>query len=746
MKRWTIVTLVPAVIAMTAGTLFEKLHGPAFALTHIYASPWFMAMPALLLVLGLVVVVRSRLYRRWAAFGIHLAFAFIIVGILLTTFTAQSGRVTLSTDSPAAEFRATDNGRSTDGTLPFEVRLRDFQTICYPGTHAPQDYVSRIAFLDPDGTATQAQVSLNHIARHRGHRFYQTGCHPDGSVTLTVTHDPWGIACTYAGYALLLLSLLGFFLDPRSRFRQLLRQPAVKGAMFLLLLLPGVATMAKGEAAPLPRTLPKAQAERLGNLYVLYNDRVCPLHTLAADFTTKLYGQPSYRGLTPEQVLAGWMFYYSDWSQEPMFKIKGAAVRAALGIGGKYASLNDFVSPQGEYRLKWSIDSLPFADPLRAKFLAADEKYNLIAMLYGGQLLKLFPLVDSTGVLHWYSQSDDLPLAVSADEYTFIRKHLSYCQELVVFGRYDELDTVLAKIRTYQERKAGELLPSAARFGAERIVNGLNFSRLLAMLFITLGLVCFAYTLVRMAQGRSLHRGVHCLVVLLLAVLSAYLLLLFLLRWFVSGHVPMSNGYETMLFLSLCISVTALLVQRRQMLALPCGLLLVGFTLLVAMIGGGNPSVTQLMPVLNSPLLCIHVAVIMVAYALLAFAMLNGVGALVLYAVARHRSSYATDTIVCRLQRLSLLLLYPAVFSLAIGIFIGAVWANVSWGTYWSWDPKEVWALITLLVYAAPLHGRSLSWLGRPLAFHLYMVLAFLTVLITYFGVNLLLGGLHSYA
>ncbi|MBR1792147.1 MAG: cytochrome c biogenesis protein CcsA [Bacteroidales bacterium] len=748
--RWTIILLVFAIIAMVAGTLLEKLHGSAFALTHVYRSPWFMALLALILVLGVIVLVRQRLYRRPPTAGIHFAFALIIVGILLTTFTAQSGRVTLSSDSPSSSFQATDNGRSKDGTFPFEVRLRDFRIVYYPGTHAPQDFVSDISFVDADGTVCDAQVSMNHIARHQGYRFYQSGFDDEGNVFLTVAHDPWGIACSYAGYIILLLSFVGFFFDSHSNFRQLLRQPVAKGAMLFCLLLTGSATMANGGDAALPRTLPKAQAERLGGLYVLYNDRVCPLQTLATEFTTKLYGKSSYRGLTAEQVLAGWIFYYSDWSDEPMFKIKGPAVRSALGIEGRYASLNDFVSPRGEYRLQKPIDSLSFSDPLRAKFLAADEKYNLIAMLYGGQLLKLFPLTDSTGDLHWYSQSDPLPLSLPTDEYTFIRKHLSYCQELVVFGRFEQLDTVFSKIRAYQERKASDYLPSVTRFSAERLVNRMNFSRVLAMLFITLGLICFAYTLVRMAQGRDLHRGVRLVSVLLLILLAAYLLVLFILRWYVSTHVPMSNGYETMLFLSLCVAVVALVMQRRQVLALPCGLLLVGFTLLVAMMGGSNPSVTQLMPVLNSPLLCLHVAIIMLAYALLSFAMLNGVGALILDASSRRTADEASllspDNPVSRLQRISQIILYPAVFCLAIGIFIGAVWANVSWGTYWSWDPKEVWALITLLVYAAPLHARSLPWLRRPRTFHIYMVVAFLSVLFTYFGVNFLLGGLHSYA
>ncbi|MBQ9546053.1 MAG: cytochrome c biogenesis protein CcsA [Bacteroidales bacterium] len=740
MKRWSVFLIVLAVIIMMAGTLLEKVHGSAFALTHIYRTPWFILLLVAIASVGMVVVIRQKLYRRLATMGIHLAFALIVAGMVLTTLTAKSGRLTLTENESTSVFEATDDGRSCNGTLPFGVRLKNFDVVYYPGTHAPQDFVSHISFVDADGSETEAQVSMNKIARHRGYRFYQAGYDNNGHDFLTVAHDPWGIPVTYAGYLLLALSFVGFFFDRQSHFRQLLRTPIAKAVIVAVCL--SSAFSAVHASTPMPRTLPADQAETMGRLYVLHNDRVCPLQTLAIDFTTKLYGKATYRGLSAEQVLSGWIFYYNDWSNEPMFKIKGNAVRQALGIDGRYASLNDFVAHGSTYKLQAPIDSLSFSDPLRAKFLAADEKYNLIAMLYGGQLLKLFPIADSNGTTHWYSQSDNLPLSVSDDEYLFVKKSLAYCQELVAFGRYDQLDTMFVKICAYQRQRAEKTLPSDSRIAAERLINSLNYSRLLAMFFITIGLVFFVYTLVRMARGRELHRGVRLAALVLLFLLAVYLCVLFVLRWVVSGHIPLANGYETMLFLSLCVALMAMALQRRQSLSLPAGLLLVGFTLLVAMIGGSNPSLTQLMPVLNSPLLCIHVAVIMLAYSLLSFAMLDGVAALIIGRFSPNQQTALQQS----LMRISQILLYPAVFLLAIGIFIGAVWANVSWGTYWSWDPKEVWALITLLVYALPLHARSFAWLKNPKLFHIYMVAAFLTVLITYFGVNLLLGGQHSYA
>lgn len=203
----------------------------------------------------------------------------------------------------------------------------------------------------------------------------------------------------------------------------------------------------------------------------------------------------------------------------------------------------------------------------------------------------------------------------------------------------------------------------------------------------------------------------------------------------------MTNGYETMQFMSLCVVVITIVMQRRFVLIVPFGLLLAGLTMMVSMFGESNPQITNLMPVLASPLLSVHVCTIMIAYSLVAFTMFNGVTAIVVNATARNAKAK-----VEALADISRLLLYPALFFLTVGIFVGAIWANQSWGRYWGWDPKEVWALITMLIYAVPMHSKSLPAFRRPMTLHIYLAAAFLAVLMTYFGVNFLLGGMHSYA
>lgn len=202
----------------------------------------------------------------------------------------------------------------------------------------------------------------------------------------------------------------------------------------------------------------------------------------------------------------------------------------------------------------------------------------------------------------------------------------------------------------------------------------------------------------------------------------------------------MANGYETMLLLAWFVQLLTLIVCLKNKLVLTFGFLLAGFFLLVAHLGQLDPQITPLMPVLASPLLSVHVSIIMMSFALLSLTFICGLTALI------SRLFGADDEALMALRRLSLLFLYPALTTLGIGIFIGAIWANVSWGQYWSWDPKEVWALITFMTYGIVVHTHTLPLFRRPLPYHWFVTLAFLTILMTYFGVNFFLGGMHSYA
>ena len=260
------------------------------------------------------------------------------------------------------------------------------------------------------------------------------------------------------------------------------------------------------------------------------------------------------------------------------------------------------------------------------------------------------------------------------------------------------------------------------------------------MACICIGLICFIYYCHCMASQKRTSRKAIIILNILLWIVFTYLSAAICLRGYVSNHLPLSNGFETMQFMAWCTLLLTFLLQRKFAMLLPFGFLLCGLTLMVSMLGESNPQITQLMPVLQSPLLSIHVVVIMIAYSLLAFIMLNGVTAVIL-----HQSQKGCKEQIERLQIISQIILYPAIFLLAIGIFIGAVWANVSWGRYWGWDPKETWALITMVIYAIVTHLHLIKRCNSLWLFNVTSVIAFSSVLMTFFGVNYFLSGMHSY-
>ena len=694
--------LILALIAsMAAGTVVEMRHGNDYALSHVYGSWWFVALWALLALGIIVMMITRKSWKRPVVCALHTSILVILLGALLTMTTGQHGEMTLKPSIATNQFTIEKHGSSRTETLPFSLTLDRFEVETYPGTHTPMDFVSYLQIHD-GGTTTDAKISMNNILKYRHYRFYQSDYDEEGNSVLSVAHDPWGVGVTYTGYILLFIALIGMFFEKNGQFRTLLRKASAPAAVLFALFLTVGASL-PASAANKPRTLSKESADKMGQMYVMYKGRVCPLQTLAKDFTTKLYGNAHYRGYTPEQVFSGWLFYTSDWQNEPI--------------------------PRIERDLK------------RGKQREAEEKRQIINMVLNSQLLKIYPHADSSQQVTWYSQNDQLPLEIPDDEYLFIRKQMSLCKEYVVLGDFAALNELFEKTKIYQEKYSlGQVQPKV-QYRAERLYNRLSVGRWLAMVTITLGLICFAAALVCLGKSRKLYKPVRTVAVVWMSLLCVFLALVFILRWIAGGHVPMAGSFDSMNLLALNICIITLIMMQKYEMALPAGLLMTGIVLLVQMMGGSNPPITHLMPVLSSPLLSLHVTVIMIAYALLFFIMLNGISALIV------RVTQPTNTqFLERLRNISMIMLYPAVALLAAGIFIGAVWANISWGNYWSWDPKEVWALITLLVYIAPLHSTLWKSFQKPLFFHLYCILAFLSVLITYFGVNMLLGGMHSYA
>mgnify|MGYP002449461103 CR=1 FL=1 len=745
LKRTAFSLLGILLLILTIATILEKIYGMDFVNEYIYSSVPFVILWGVTAITSLLYIIKSKLHRQPVIFLLHLSLLFILAGAFTTWIYGEQGTMRVRQGEQQTSF--TDS-KGISHQLPFSITLNQFEIIYYKGTLAPMDFISHISVADKDcHRQIQGKVSMNHIFSYQHYRFYQSGYSEDneGSV-FSVSHDPYGIGITYAGYTLLLLSTVFFFFSPQSRFRQLLKSPLLHRSLTVILLLFAFSlnsNFLKANSTS-PKVLPREVAEHFGDLYILYNNRICPLQTFARDFTVKLYGSSSYKGLTPEEVLTGWLFYYDSWKNEPIIRIKSTEARKLLEIEGNYARLKDYISTINEYKLEKMMNHIRSGEQVTDKrgIEEADEKFNIINLVCTGAMMKIFPCRNIAGkTLEWYSQSDQLPQDMDNDKWVFIRKSMSYVNEMIVMKKYNDACLLLEKIKKYQQKECDGLLPADNKFKAEKIYNQFDYSKSVAMACICIGLICFIYYCHCMASQKRTSRKAIIILNILLWIVFTYLSAAICLRGYVSNHLPLSNGFETMQFMAWCTLLLTFLLQRKFAMLLPFGFLLCGLTLMVSMLGESNPQITQLMPVLQSPLLSIHVVVIMIAYSLLAFIMLNGVTAVIL-----HQSQKECKEQIERLQIISQIILYPAIFLLAIGIFIGAVWANVSWGRYWGWDPKEVWALITMLVYALALHPRSLPWFHRTMFFHVFCITAFITVLITYFGVNFLLGGMHSYA
>lgn len=745
LKRTAFSLLGILLLILTIATILEKIYGTDFVNEYIYSSVPFVILWGVTAITSLLYIIKSKLHRQPVIFLLHLSLLFILAGAFTTWIYGEQGTMRVRQGEQQTSF--TDS-KGISHQLPFSITLNQFEIIYYKGTLAPMDFISHISVADKDcHRQIQGKVSMNHTFSYQHYRFYQSGYSEDneGSV-FSVSHDPYGIGITYAGYTLLLLSTVFFFFSPQSRFRQLLKSPLLHRSLTVILLLFAFSlnsNFLKANSTS-PKVLPREVAEHFGDLYILYNNRICPLQTFARDFTVKLYGSSSYKGLTPEEVLTGWLFYYDSWKNEPIIRIKSNEARKLLEIEGNYARLKDYISTINEYKLEKMMNHIRSGEQVTDKrgIEEADEKFNIINLVCTGAMMKIFPCRNIAGkTLEWYSQSDQLPQDMDNDKWVFIRKSMSYVNEMIVMKKYNDACLLLEKIKKYQQKECDGLLPADNKFKAEKIYNQFDYSKSVAMACICIGLICFIYYCHCMASQKRTSRKAIIILNILLWIVFTYLSAAICLRGYVSNHLPLSNGFETMQFMAWCTLLLTFLLQRKFAMLLPFGFLLCGLTLMVSMLGESNPQITQLMPVLQSPLLSIHVVVIMIAYSLLAFIMLNGVTAVIL-----HQSQKECKEQIERLQIISQIILYPAIFLLAIGIFIGAVWANVSWGRYWGWDPKEVWALITMLVYALALHPRSLPWFHRTMFFHVFCITAFITVLITYFGVNFLLGGMHSYA
>ena len=658
------------VIVMAIATIVEKIHGTTFVSTKIYSTWWFSAIWGILAIASIARIITSGMQKTLTVLTLHISFAVILAGALTTHLTSKKGYLHLRCGETARLYtEQSSNGDMRTATLPFSVKLNDFNIKNYEGTTTHSDYASHLTFSTDEGS-TNETVSMNNIAVVEGYRFYQTSFDRDmkGSI-LTVTYDPYGTGITYIGYGLLIVSAILLLVLRTPRIKQLYRQ--LNGSRVLAigcLVLMTASTFAKTPV------MAREDAEKAERKLIVYNGRVCPLNTLAHDFCLKITGKTSYKGLSAEQLLLSLPMAPEEWSEKQLLKIKNKTLKERLGINSDLARIKDFYENDGRYKLD---------------------------ILLNEQMNKAEDDQDKKLVRSIYDVDEQISLVNAA-----------------VTGKL---------IEPYK----GNNPPSETRISAEILYNQLPLTVVGAFMILTGILIIVIAEIIR-KKGFAVKLGI-------LLIISAFQLAVFILRWYISGNIPLSNGYETMAFVSLSTSLltlSAIWMLRKQTFVCNTvtigGLMIAGLTLLVAHLSEMSPQITSLMPVLHSPWLTTHVSLIMISYSLFAF-----------MAVIAGVDLVKKDA---RLDALNRLMLYPAEIFLTIGIFLGAIWANQSWGTYWSWDPKEVWALISMLIYCIPLHVGSLPLMRKEKVHDIYLIIAFLSILMTYFGVNYLLGGMHSYA
>jgi cytochrome c-type biogenesis protein CcsB len=644
--------------------------------------------------------------------------------------------------------------------LPFALKLIDFELERYPGSMSPSSFASEVTVVDQSkGVEMPYRIFMNNILEYGGFRFYQSSYDKDEKGTvLSVNHDYMGTVVTYFGYFLLFGSLIMSFFTKKTRFRRISgqlseihqkRKKLITPVVILLLGLTGFSSFAQGD-----REIDKDHAAEFGKLLVQNKDgRVVPVNTISSQILVKIYKKKKYEGLTSDQVFLGMILNRDYWQNQPMIKVSDEALQSLLGIKGNYAKFLDFFNQNGQYKLKSNIDEAYAKKPaLRNMFdkelIYVDERVNVAYMAYNGSMLKILPN-ENEALGHWETPLNMHDHGNTEDGHKGLELFENYADKLqlaVVGGNYGEADKALAELKNFQMEAGASLIPSKTKTHLEVLYNNLNIFKALFPLFMTVGMVMFGFLFVQIFNPSLEFK-------LIIRILIGILIVGFIaqtfglgLRWYISDHAPWSNGYESMIYIAWATMLAGFLFMKKSPIILSVTSLLTGVTLLTAHMSWLNPEITNLVPVLKSYWLTIHVATITASYGFLALGSLTGFLNLCIM-IFRNMSN--KERVNLTLRELTLIIelsLTVGLILLIIGNFLGGIWANESWGRYWGWDPKETWSLVTIIVYSFILHMRLIPGLRNTFSFNFLSMFGFSAVLMTYFGVNYYLSGLHSYA
>lgn len=645
--------------------------------------------------------------------------------------------------------------------VPFNIRLNQFIMQRYPGTNSASSYASEVTLIDPAENVNQDyRIYMNNILNYRGYRFFQSSFDRDEKGTyLSVNYDFWGTLISYIGYALLTLGMILTFFSKNTRFYSVLqkiKKLRAKSGTFILILALLLASEGYGQNYK-RKAVSYEHAEAFSKLVVQdFRGRMKPVHTLSREVLRKISRKESWDGQTADQVMLGMFVNKQDWYDVKMIKLgKHKEVLKLLGVEDSYAAYKDFFHQDGSYKLRDEVRRVYGLDPIdrgvyAKELIKIDERLNIVSMLFSGRLLKIVPIPNDPNNTWQAYNSHNHPTDDGHNHSTiaerFFNSYGTALKQATETGNFDHAGHLLDELKSFQIQQGGEFMPSQAKINTEIQLNNLNIFNRLAGVYMILGIILLFFLFFSVFRPalrlKWIYWGLFSLIILGFILHTIGLGM----RWYVSGRAPWSNGYESMIYIAWTSTLAGLIFTRKSFGGLAATMVLAGTILFVSTLSFLDPEITPLVPVLRSYWLTIHVSLEAGSYGFLMLGALIGLINLILMVFLTKSNKDRIKRIVIEMSYLSELTLIGGLFMMSIGTYLGGVWANESWGRYWGWDAKETWALVTILVYAFILHMRLIPKLRGLYAFNLATIFGLASVIMTYYGVNYYLSGLHSYA
>lgn len=652
---------------------------------------------------------------------------------------------------------------SKDIFLPFSLQLNDFILEKYPGTNSASSYASEVTLIDDrEGIREDSRIYMNNILNYGGYRFFQSSFDRDELGTyLSVNSDYWGSLISYIGYALLTIGMFLTFFSRKTRFFQVSQKikklragstALVIGLLLSPIFLPAQTT--EVPAAHLQHAVSVDHADLFSRMAVQdFKGRMKPVHTLSREVLRKIYRRESFEGLNADQVLLSIFVNSREWYDVPLIKLgKHEDIQLLLETNGDFASYNDFFLEDGTYKLRDEVRRVYGMDPkdrgtYEKELIKIDERLNILNMAFSGSLLKMVPIPgsDNNTWLSYHSQETEAGETREVAD-NFFNSYGGAVGKGVTTGDYSDANRLLNELRNFQQNNGGDVMPSKAKVNAEIFLNQLNVFSRLSLFYLILSLA-FLFFLFYSVFKPDVHLKKVYWVLFSLVGLGFILHTLGLgLRWYVSGRAPWSNGYESLIYIAWTTTLAGVIFTRKSLGGLAATTALAATILFVAMLSAFDPEITPLVPVLKSYWLTIHVSLEAGSYGFLMLGAIIGLINLILISFTTEGNKDRIRRIVTEMSLISEMTLMGGLFMVSVGTYLGGVWANESWGRYWGWDAKETWALVTILVYAFILHMRIIPKMTGLFLYNVSTIIGMASVIMTYFGVNYYLSGLHSYA